>query len=544
VKLFFPDGIIVTQTYCGIRDMPKVLVTCQECGKTFETLQSEIKRGAGKYCSIECAGKSRIGEKNHKWKPKIKHICEECGKEFEVKPYQAKNGSRKYCSHECSEKAHSGEKNPNWKPKINQICGKCGKEFDVSPWVIKENRGGKYCSKSCQYKARSRLYSGSNCPAWKPKIKRVCEECGKEIEITPSQAKIGQGKYCSRACLAKAQSKLVGEKSPSWKGGMKKWICNQCGKEFQSKKKSPRFCSKDCKNRYQSIHNRGANNPFYKDKIKRICQTCGKEFEVHPSVVEHGHGKFCSKECMITRITKKCEECGKEITISPHRIKAGFGKYCSQACQGKARSKIYVGENHPNYKGKAAIVCQTCKKTFYVNQGRASVAKYCCMECSRNRIKRNCLLCGTEFEIPKSKIKGKRGYYCRPECYFKDRTNRFSGENSSSWLGGISFEPYCPKFNNEFRERVRTYYDYKCVLCKKTQEQNGKKLSVHHVNYQKNACCDEDIPLYFVALCNSCHTKTNHDREKYRKLFEKMIEKRFGGRSYFHKKEQLSHYGV
>lgn len=154
--------------------MPEIVVTCQECGKTFETHQSDIKRG------------------------------------------------RKYCSHECSEKAHSGKKNPNWMPKIIRICGECGKEFDVSPWVIKENKGGKYCSKSCRYKARSRLYSGVNNSRGKPKIKRVCKECGKEFEIRPGQAKTGEGEYYSRACLAKALSTIVGENHPNWKGGMKK----------------------------------------------------------------------------------------------------------------------------------------------------------------------------------------------------------------------------------------------------------------------------------------------------------------------------------
>lgn len=78
---------------------------------------------------------------------------------------------------------------------------------------------------------------------------------------------------------------------------------------------------------------------------------------------------------MITRVKKNYEECGKEITIPPWKIKAGWGKYCSLACRGKARSKIYVGETHPSYQGKVAIVCQTCKKTFYVNQGRALLVK-------------------------------------------------------------------------------------------------------------------------------------------------------------------------
>ena len=37
-----------------------------------------------------------------------------------------------------------------------------------------------------------------------------------------------------------------------------------------------------------------------------------------------------------------------------------------------------------------------------------------------------------------------------------------SGPNSPRWKGGISFEPYCEKFNEEFKERVRAFFGYRC----------------------------------------------------------------------------------
>ena len=380
-----------------------------------------------------------------------------------------------------------------------------------------------------------------------PKVTVTCQECGKEFEVASYIIRQGKGKYCSRTCLGQAQSKIVRENHPNWKLKNNR-ICEECGKEFHSNNKSPRYCSINCKSRYQSTYNRGVNNPTYKGKIKRNCQTCGKEFEVYPSRVEYGQGKFCSKECMITRIKKNCEECGKEFLVIPSLLKMGYGKYCSRQCQDKARSKIYVGENHPNYKEKVSIVCQTCKKTFYVNQGRASSAKYCSIECEKDRIKRNCLLCGKEFEIPKSRIIGKRGYYCCRDCYYQDRTNRFSGENNASWQGGISFEPYCPKFNNKFRERVRVWFNYQCSNCE--QPQNDKKLCVHHVYYNKQACCEQNEkgeyiytidneevkvignPNKFVALCKSCHTKTNHNRVYWARYFEDIINNWYGGQSW------------
>jgi len=92
-----------------------------------------------------------------------------------------------------------------------------------------------------------------------------------------------------------------------------------------------------------------------------------------------------------------------------------------------------------------------------------------------------------------------------------------TGSQASNWQGGKSYEPYCPKFNEEFRERVRIFFGRKCVLC--GSPENGKKLCVHHVNYDKMVCCNDIKPL-FVCLCKKCHSKTQKDREGWQEFFE------------------------
>lgn len=74
------------------------------------------------------------------------------------------------------------------------------------------------------------------------------------------------------------------------------------------------------------------------------------------------------------------------------------------------------------------------------------------------------------------------------------KIGKYSGEKNPAWKGGISFEPYCILFTKEFKERVREYWDRKCVLCDKTELENGRKLNVHHVTYNKESCCDDSIP--------------------------------------------------
>jgi hypothetical protein len=109
-------------------------------------------------------------------------------------------------------------------------------------------------------------------------------------------------------------------------------------------------------------------------------------------------------------------------------------------------------------------------------------------------------------------------------------------EKNPRWLGGISFEPYCPKFDKDLRRRVRAYFGNQCVLCGKSSKQNKKNLSVHHVSYNKNACCDGKR-VQFAALCQSCHSKTGAKRENWEEMLHIIIYEIYNDRSYFTKEE-------
>ena len=111
------------------------------------------------------------------------------------------------------------------------------------------------------------------------------------------------------------------------------------------------------------------------------------------------------------------------------------------------------------------------------------------------------------------------------------------GKNNGRWLGGISFEPYCPKFNEELKERIRSYFEFKCMLCGKEEELDGRKLSCHHVEYNKNACCDGKL-VQFAALCQTYHNKTTHgDRERWENMLHIIICEIYNNRSYYTKEE-------
>lgn len=92
-----------------------------------------------------------------------------------------------------------------------------------------------------------------------------------------------------------------------------------------------------------------------------------------------------------------------------------------------------------------------------------------------------------------------------------------SGPKNSNWRGGKSFEPYCPKFNEEFKEYIRNKFNRRCFICGIAEEDqlpNAKKkhrLYIHHVDYNKNDICN-GYSWPFIPLCSSCHSKTNGKR--------------------------------
>lgn len=286
--------------------------------------------------------------------------------------------------------------------------------------------------------------------------------------------------------------------------------------------------------------------------IEVICETCGKVFSKTPYKFKKSTRHFCSQRCSSVAQRKlvetKCETCGKLIV----RKQSQFNKYkhhfCSKLCLSEWKTKQYAGDGNPSWNGgKVNIICPICDGEFEVipaRQKRSGVI-CCSTKCmgkwnSENRNGENhpswnggdvdatCKMCGTSFRVKQNQKRNGFGKFCSRKCVGKWNTIHRIGENHPGWMGGISFEPYCNKFNAAFKEHIRDKFGRTCFLCGKTEHEAmdaqakvGKrayKLSVHHVNYDKNCLCG-DIKCAFVPLCQSCHTKTNH----YRNYFESFI---------------------
>lgn len=328
-----------------------------------------------------------------------------------------------------------------------------------------------------------------------------CQSCGNFFHVR-DRTDAKSRKFCNRNCVSKAQKTSITK------------ICANCGNEYSVWPSHDRAGSKYC-----SV---GCASKAMKTGEYRICPICNNEFYVIKAKIKKGEGKYCSKECanksLEKRIKIRCAYCDKENEVHPSRLKNKKDYFCNMDCYYKSLPKklvkncVYCGEEFLTQPSVDRIFCND------ICQQKANKDK---------KIERICKHCGKTFLAYKHAVNKGFGIYCDNECMYKGQ----SGEGASSWRGGVSFEPYCYKFNEKLKERVRNFWNRECAICAKTEKENGRKMSVHHVNYNKMSCCDGTPPL-FIPVCQSCHAKTNLNRNWWEHILTEYIMVWYDGESY------------
>ena len=104
--------------------------------------------------------------------------------------------------------------------------------------------------------------------------------------------------------------------------------------------------------------------------------------------------------------------------------------------------------------------------------------------------------------------------------HWKNKTRPdISGENSSLWKGGKSFEPYGLEFNKDLKEQIRKRDNYTCKECGTTEKQLKYKLHCHHIDYNKK----NNNTTNLISLCRKCHIKTNFKRKNWIEYFKRKL---------------------
>lgn len=265
--------------------------------------------------------------------PRVK--CRWCEKEVYKRPRDIQRFKHSFCSRTCQH-AWQGR---NHKP--NTACQQCEKKF-FKKLSLKKRDSHHFCSNECYH-------------TWlrRNQISVTCESCGKQFRVPPSSLTYHAARFCSTFCA----------------GTKAEWIaliCEQCGKTFKvppSRKETARFCSRECKYR------------FDRDVIELTCLECDEAYLVYRSRSEIS--KFCSLECRITYIKKHknplydrvivhCDHCKKPYDVQRHKVETTH--YCSRECFYAAHStKILVKIPHS---GKAAPLKLTAVIGFVIAESR------------------------------------------------------------------------------------------------------------------------------------------------------------------------------
>ena len=250
-----------------------------------------------------------------------------------------------------------------------------------------------------------------------------------------------------------------------------------------------------------------------KHESKGLCRRCYQATKRHPRIpkIEIGY----------------CSQCGNEIKRIPSLMKAK-NHFCNTICFSKWQKVNMRGEKNHFYGEKhTEETIQKIKDSWTKElRGQVSIKKsginhpYYGKKFSKDHVEKMC--------------KSHKGYNPWDHIGDPEKTkNKISStlkklyeniENHPAWKGGISYEPYTPDFNERFKEAVRARDNYCCLVCNKSQEELGYKLSIHHVDYDKKNSFFQNA----ASLCKKNHSETNINREHWKKFFQSLLKERYG----------------
>jgi len=293
--------------------------------------------------------------------------------------------------------------------------------------------------------------------------------------------------------------------------------------------------------------------------VSKTCSDCGRERSFYPSNLAgrsaryslHG-GVYRCRACWNKTRRKemrsgalediKCTHCHKTVrkpkgcvyTCASCRAEHGVAPRTN-----RAEPVVYKGERGTTEKGqvwlrdaKGAVkfqaVCGGCGKVRWVSNIEG--ARRLCMSCARAGVRNTfwrggavtltCRECGEAKTFRKSYADNRK--YREGATFLCARCiseRHMEGAENPAWRGGSSFEPYPEGWKPSLREYVRNRADNKCSVCGAQQaDRRGARLDVHHIDYDKN---NLDV-LNLVALCRTCHTKTNFRRYNWPTLMLKL----------------------
>lgn len=207
--------------------------------------------------------------------------------------------------------------------------------------------------------------------------------------------------------------------------------------------------------------------------ITYVCKTCEKEFVSNRKSVNRTP-TFCSRKCA-----------GYKKGFTPHN--KGKGKYqLFDSC-------TECGKQKKGYNARVSPRCHTCE-----NKKRAKSTVYTeCPRCGKpknGRGRSDRVLCNSCAAFDRWKVHfNEFGINCQNKDYFG--------------------------FTEKLKELIRDRHGRMCAFCGSLEDK--RKHHVHHIDYDKK----NSRPNNLLCLCNTCHPKTNFNREFWKEECLKVMKK-------------------
>lgn len=232
----------------------------------------------------------------------------------------------------------------------------------------------------------------------------------------------------------------------------------------------------------------------------------------------------------------KCKFCEKMFHRYEYRKRLSKTKnfFCSNSCSSKYRVKlgIFAGANNPAWKGgPVTLTCAICNIVF--DRERSAYIEdqnhyYCSQECQHKGLSKfysgqnsphvgewyteSCYSCNRPVTRPKWAFRGM--VFCNMKCFGIWKSENFSGSGNPAWKGGYN-NYYGPNWKRQAKQ-ARKRDNYTCQACGITQDENRRKLDVHHITRFHDFDGDWKKANHLdnlVTYCHSCHMSVENDNE-------------------------------
>lgn len=102
----------------------------------------------------------------------------------------------------------------------------------------------------------------------------------------------------------------------------------------------------------------------------------------------------------------------------------------------------------------------------------------------------------------------------RPDVSKKMKGNKYA------YINGEGYLSYPKEFTVKLKRKIRKRDNYTCQLCGIKQEDYYRKLDIHHIDYNKTNCNNDNL----ITLCHECNGKANGNRDYYYAYFTYLME--------------------